>query len=140
MSSEIEILLEAVFDDAFSAGGDITLERQFENGRENYQRYRARAIKETSKALASLLTEARSLGVGTPHNPEITELDHLMADLWDSENPTRLVGDYVKQQVWKEADEIYTEYSFGGKSEYQFGKWLKDRIATLNTSTGGGDE
>ena len=41
----LQDILEELFDDIFELGGDIVLERQFENDPEYYKRYRARVIK-----------------------------------------------------------------------------------------------
>lgn len=50
-------ILEDLFNDAFDAGEDIVLERQFDNDPEAYMRYRARHTKHAQAKIEALLPE-----------------------------------------------------------------------------------
>ena len=57
-SQTIEDLLAIVFDEGFGVGEDIVFQHQVENDPEVYTRYRARAVKEATTQLHSLIIEA----------------------------------------------------------------------------------
>lgn len=50
--SNLDKEIDALFDDTFERGQDIVLVHNFENGRENYKQYRARATKELKSLIA----------------------------------------------------------------------------------------
>jgi len=47
----VDELLDEIFDNGVEVGGDIVLERQFENNLRAYKRYRTRVTKEAKQAL-----------------------------------------------------------------------------------------
>lgn len=56
-NDNIDEILIAVFEKGYDTGGDIVLERQFENDSPAYERYRNRSIKRAKAAIQALLDE-----------------------------------------------------------------------------------